>query len=101
MLEEENSRMAQERQEEVERIMQSISDLNAIFKDLAHMISEQGTVLDRIDYNLERSSVQIHQGFQQLQKAERYQRKNRKMMCILCLAAVSSVLFILLVAVKF
>ncbi|XP_028157021.1 syntaxin-16 [Ostrinia furnacalis] len=100
LLEEENTRMAAEREQEVNQIVRSIVDLNDIFKDLSHMIHEQGTVLDRIDYNIEQTQVQVHEGYKQLQKAERYQKKNRKMHCILILAVTVIVMVILLIIVK-
>lgn len=100
LLEEENTKMVAEREEEVNKIVRSITDLNDVFKDLGHMVTEQGTVLDRIDYNIEMTQVQVHEGFKQLQKAERYQRKNRKMHCILVMAVTLIVMLILLIIIK-
>lgn len=100
LMQEENTRDVAEREEEVNKIVRSIVDLNDIFKDLAHMVNEQGTVLDRIDYNIEQTQVQVHEGYKQLQKAERYQRSNRKMHCILILAITIIALVILLIIVK-
>ncbi|KAJ9580305.1 hypothetical protein L9F63_004021 [Diploptera punctata] len=100
LLEEENTRMVARREHEVKQIVKSIADLNDIFKDLAHMVADQGTVLDRIDYNIEQCQIQVQQGYQQLQKADTYQRKNRKMVCILVLASVTIVLLILLILLK-
>ncbi|CAK1590767.1 unnamed protein product [Parnassius mnemosyne] len=100
LMQEENTQMVAEREEEVNKIVRSIVDLNDIFKDLAHMVHEQGTILDRIDYNIEQTQVQVHEGYKQLQKAERYQRTNRKMHCILILAVTLIILVILLIIVK-
>ncbi|XP_037965806.2 syntaxin-16 [Plutella xylostella] len=97
---EENTKMVAEREAEVNKIVHSIMDLNDIFKDLAHMVHDQGTVLDRIDYNIEQTQVQVHEGYKQLQKAERYQRKNRKMHCILVLGVMIIILAVLLIIVK-
>ncbi|XP_072948097.1 syntaxin-16 [Epargyreus clarus] len=100
LMQEENTKMVAEREEEVNKIVRSIVDLNDVFKDLAHMVHEQGTVLDRIDYNIEQTQVQVQEGYKQLQKAERYQRTNRKMHCILVLGITIVVLVILLIIVK-
>merc|ERR1712004_813926 len=96
-----NTEMVEEREREITNIVQSITELNSIFRDLAQMIVDQGTVLDRIDYNVEHASFRTEQGLKQLQKAETYQKKNRKMMCIIVLGVLACVMFILLVATKF
>ncbi|CAG9860028.1 unnamed protein product [Phyllotreta striolata] len=100
LLEEENTRFAEEREQEVNAIVKSIIDLNAIFKDLGQMVVDQGTVLDRIDYNIEQTSIQVQEGFKQLQKADVYQRKNRKMCVILVLASTIILLIFLLILIK-
>ncbi|KAH8265911.1 hypothetical protein KR038_010457 [Drosophila bunnanda] len=100
LFEEENSRLAQHREEEVTKIVKSIYDLNDIFKDLGHMVQEQGTVLDRIDYNVEQTQTRVSEGLRQLHKAEMYQRKNRKMCIILVLAAVTFFMLLLLILTK-
>ncbi|XP_073649239.1 syntaxin-16 isoform X6 [Tursiops truncatus] len=61
--------MVDAREREVGRIVQSICDLNEIFRDLGAMIAEQGTVLDRIDYNVEQSCIKTEDGLKQLHKA--------------------------------
>lgn len=101
LFEEENTKMAEHREKEVIKIVQSIGDLHEIFKDLAQMVQEQGTILDRIDYNVEQTQTQVTEGYKQLQRAEMYQRKNRKMFCILILASVTLVMMVLLILTKF
>lgn len=101
LFEEENTKLAEHREQEVTKIVRSIFDLSDIFKDLAHMVQEQGTVLDRIDYNVEQTQTKVAEGYKQLQKAEIYQRKNRKMVCILVLATFTLFMMILLIFTKF
>lgn len=96
-----NERLINERESEINHIVKSISDLNELFKDLATMVSDQGTVMDRIDYNIERVSHSVEGGLTQLEKAAKYQKSNRKMKAILILIIVFIVLFILLVLTKF
>uniref|UniRef100_A0A8I5P358 Syntaxin-16 n=1 Tax=Papio anubis TaxID=9555 RepID=A0A8I5P358_PAPAN len=69
VLVEQNTLMVEEREREIRQIVQSISDLNEIFRDLGAMIVEQGTVLDRIDYNVEQSCIKTEDGLKQLHKA--------------------------------
>lgn len=123
----EHSEVLNVREKEITHIVKSIQDLNDIFKDLATMIVDQvccinslfptlvfntflnkktyfltkkGTVLDRIDYNIEKTSIHVKQGLENLQKASKYQKKNRKMYFIFILAAVVVFLFVLLIIVK-
>jgi len=60
----------------------------------------QGTLLDRIDYNVEQTATRVEKGLTQLQKAEKYQRKNRKMLVISILFVMVVILLIILIAVK-
>ena len=55
----------------------------------------QGSIVDRIDHNVETAHIRVDDGLQQLKKAERHQRKNLKMRCILGLAA--TLIFLVLV----
>ncbi|XP_037938588.1 syntaxin-16 [Teleopsis dalmanni] len=100
LFEEDNTRMALHREEEVSKIVKSIYDLNDIFKDLGQMVHEQGTVLDRIDYNVEQTQTRVSEGLKQLHRAEMYQRKNRKMCVIFVLAAITLFLLLLLIFTK-
>nr|CAG4648801.1 EOG090X0AQP [Polyphemus pediculus] len=97
---EENSAFVEQREKEIQNVVRSIYELNSIFKEISHMVADQGTILDRIDYNVEQSQVKVHHGLVQLQKAEGYQKKNRKMMCIITMAVTTVVLIIILIAVK-
>ncbi|XP_066596868.1 syntaxin-16 [Prorops nasuta] len=93
-------KLAVEREEQIGNIVQSIADLKYIFKDLANMIQDQGTILDRIDYNIEQTQAQVYEGYKQLQKADSYQKANRKMYCIVVLAAAIILLSILFMIFK-
>lgn len=100
MLEQDNTEMIETREKEVLHVMKSIVQLNEIYKELATMVQEQGTVLDRIDYNVESTHVKVHQGYEQLKRAEFYQRKSRKLFCIMVLATTVLVMLILLLITK-
>ncbi|XP_014468050.1 PREDICTED: syntaxin-16 [Dinoponera quadriceps] len=97
---EDRMRLALEREEQIGSIVQSIADLKYIFKDLAVMVEDQGTVLDRIDYNIEQTQVQVQEGYKQLKKADSYQKANRKLYCIVILAAAVILLSFLLIIFK-
>jgi syntaxin 16 len=77
--------LVSERDREIRDIAQSITDLAEMFKDLSQLVIEQGTILDRIDYNLEQTSTHMTQAVSELSKASDYQRKARMKLCILLL----------------
>ena len=124
MMAKQNEKVISERETEINHIVQSIQDLNELFKDLATMVVDQvsfiavlffpyssitthrlvslkGTVLDRIDCNIERMSHSVEHGMIELEKAAKYQKSNKKMLIITVLMIIFIVLFILLVLIKF
>ncbi len=87
--------MVNQRDEEIVRIAKSIEELAAIFKELAVLVIDQGTILDRIDYNMESAVDQAKEGIKQLEKAEEHQKNSMSVKCIIGLV----VLIIILVGV--
>lgn len=89
---------ADERHQEIVKIAQSINDLATLFRELNVLVIEQGTILDRIDYNIEQTLVKVQKGTQELVIADKYSRKNRSMKCIILLAFICLILIIILIA---
>ncbi|KFB48931.1 AGAP000850-PA-like protein [Anopheles sinensis] len=100
LIQADNTKMLKSREDEVLRMTNSITDLNVIFKDISKLIQEQGTILDRIDYNIESAQVRVSDGLRQLQKSESYQRKNKKIHCIMLLAMAIMFMIILIIFTK-
>ena len=86
----------QSRDHEIAQIAKSIEELGSIFKELAVLVIDQGTILDRIDYNMEAVVEHTKTGIKQLEKAEKHQKNARPMKCIMCLLLTITVLVILL-----
>lgn len=87
LLEVENaSAVAEQRRREVTRIAANINDLATLVKDIAALVVDQGTVLDRVDYNLEDVGRSTRGATRELRLAERYQRKRHALCCIIVLA---------------
>merc|ERR1711967_53073 len=85
------------RSKEITQIASSISDLHTIFKELAVLVIDQGTILDRIDYNIEQVVDQSREANVQLQKAEKSAKSNRAMKCMLMLVLINVILLIILI----
>jgi len=88
---------ATEREKEIIRIAQSINDLAAIFKELSVLVIEQGTVLDRIDYNVEQTLVKVNLAVGDLVQADKYSAQARTCKCIIALTIVVIILTIILI----
>mmetsp|Transcript_7750 Transcript_7750/g.23444 ORF Transcript_7750/g.23444 Transcript_7750/m.23444 type:complete len:295 (-) Transcript_7750:281-1165(-) len=87
----------EERNREIDRIAASIQDLASIMKDMGQLVIEQGTILDRIDYNVEESQFKTQDATEQLRQAERYQRKGISFAIIMCLLIGCFIMAVLLI----
>jgi len=88
---------ASQRNEEICQIAASISDLHTVFKELAVLVIDQGSVLDRIDYNIEQVVHDAKKANTELQKAEEHSKSNRAMKCIYVLVVINLVLIVILI----
>ncbi|KAK7419993.1 t-SNARE affecting a late Golgi compartment protein 2 [Neonectria punicea] len=91
-----NDDVIAQREHEIEDIAQGIIELADLFRDLQTMIIDQGTMLDRIDYNVERMNTDVKAAHKELVVASGYQRKSIKRKIILLLFLLVAGLFILL-----
>jgi syntaxin 16 len=90
-----NDAAIMQREREINDIAQGIIELADIFKELQTMIIDQGTMLDRIDYNVERMAVDVKGADKELTVATGYQKKTVKRKVILLLLILVAGLFIL------
>mmetsp|Transcript_1271 Transcript_1271/g.2070 ORF Transcript_1271/g.2070 Transcript_1271/m.2070 type:complete len:308 (+) Transcript_1271:100-1023(+) len=89
--------LVNQRDEEITRIAKSIEELAQIFKELAVLVIDQGTILDRIDYNMEQVLEHTKEGIVQLEKAENYQKSALPMRCIIVLVFLIAIMLGVLV----
>lgn len=86
------------REAEIRQIESSVSDLNELFRDVAHMVHEQGGQLDVISENVVQTRDDTQNADQQLRVASRHQRSARgKACCLLVILVV--VLTVVILAV--
>jgi len=86
----------EQRESEIEKIAQGVIDLSSLFQELNSMVIDQGTLLDRIDYNVERTVEQVKAAEKELTVATGYQKRSTKRKIILLLILIVVGLFILL-----
>lgn len=86
-----------QREREIEDIAQGIIDLSDLFRDLQTMVIDQGTMLDRIDYNVERMATDVQAAEKELNIASGYQKRTTKRKIIFLLLLIVLGMIILLV----
>jgi len=89
--------LGDKRHEEIIRVAQSIHELAQMFSELNQLVIEQGTVLDRIDYNLDQARIRVESGAKILVKAEIISRKAHSLKCIICLSVVVIIMLTILI----
>ncbi|XP_052178837.1 syntaxin-43-like [Diospyros lotus] len=86
-----------EREREIQQVVESVNELAQIMKDLSVLVIDQGTIVDRIDYNIQNVAASVEEGLKQLQKAERTQKQGGMVMCATVLIIMCFIMLILLV----
>lgn len=74
-----------ERERKIYKISQNVVEISIIFKELENIVIDQGTILDNIEYNLDRTVENVKSAHKQLNKAEGYQKQTRKCKIVLFL----------------
>ena len=84
--------LVNQRDEEINKIATSIEELATIFKELAVLIIDQGTILDRIDYNMEAAVEHTKEANVQLVKAETSQKNALPLRCVIALVVLIAIM---------
>jgi syntaxin 16 len=81
----ESENLVVEREKDIQTIVRSVEELATIMRDLSVLVIDQGSVVDRIDYNMEQVATHVEEGVKELVKAEKHQKSSRMMLCIMFL----------------
>jgi t-SNARE complex subunit (syntaxin) len=84
-----------ERESEIRNIEQSVGELNELFRDVAHIVHEQGGQLDLISDNVATVTSRTRDAHTELRSASRYQKNARNKMC--CLFVILAVILAIIV----
>ncbi len=93
-----SSHILRQRDEEITTLLNSITELATVFKDMQTLVHYQGTILDRIDYNIDNAQVNVAEAHKELVKTEKMMKKNcyRNSMIFLMTAVFVMAILILL-----
>ena len=86
------------RDTELGELLNSMNNLTSTFRDLKNLVMEQGTVLDRIDYNIDIAAINTSKGKEHLMKASELQKKScfrNAMLVLVLIIFIESVILIM------
>ena len=66
----------QRRDNELNQLLNSVNDLAQIFKDMQTLVMEQGSILDRIDYNIDIASENTKNAYSHINEANKLQKQS-------------------------
>lgn len=84
-----------ERESEIRNIEQSVGELNELFRDVAHIVREQGEQFDHIENNVTNTVRDTRQADLELRSANKYQKQARGRMC--CLLLILLVILVIII----
>lgn len=96
-LEDEDISTSRARSAEIKTLVSTINDLAVLFKELSVLVVEQGTILDRIDYNIECAHKDTKQAVVHLENTVEIEKSARSKGVLACLLSSIFVCALLLV----
>lgn len=78
---------AHERKQEVDSLVESLTELGEIFKELSTLVVHQGSILDRIDFNVLETKIESEKAVENLVQAEEQQKCTGMGACLILLVA--------------
>ena len=76
LLTQDNNLKLMRRNTQLNDLLNSVNDLAELFKDMQSLVMEQGSILDRIDYNIDIASTNVTTGKNSIVKANEYHKNN-------------------------
>ena len=74
LMKEEPDQLLQKRENELNEIVRGVNKLQELFKDLHIIVIEQGTILDRIDYNIDVGFNNVSKGKKKIIEADEHHK---------------------------
>lgn len=87
----------QQRDRDISKLAMGILEISTIFKEMEELVVDQGTMLDRIDYNLQNTVADLQQSDRELIKAKHYQKRTTKCKLIFLLLLIVFVLLMIVI----
>ena len=72
----ESKQVLQQRDNELSLLLHNVNELTTIFKDIQTLVTEQGSILDRIDYNIDIAGDNVIKSKNSITKANEYHKQS-------------------------
>ena len=82
---------------EIQNISKSINELADLFNDLSNIVVDQGSSLDRIDFNVLGTHDQVSDSINELNQASKYQRSSSKIKLIILIILIILLIILLII----
>lgn len=92
-----DSQLLASREREISKLAMGILEISTIFREMETLVVDQGSMLDRIDYNIARTAEDLKASDKELVRAQGYQKRTTKCKIIFLLVLVVLALFIVVV----
>ena len=86
----------QHKSKEIKTLVNTINDLAVLFKELSVLVVEQGTILDRIDYNIEEAHKDTKQAVVHIENTVKIEKSMRSKGVLACLMVAIVICLIML-----
>ena len=90
-------RQVDQSSQQIEELARRSAQVREIFVDLSNLVLEQGTIVNRIDFNIASSLENAKAANEEVEKALSYQKKSRMWIVVVILAAFVVLLIIILI----
>ena len=90
---------AVQREVEINKIVNSVGELNQIFHDLDTLVNNQGELIDNIESNIYSALDNSRNAARELYKADRWDRKRRRCSYLVAIVGVFFLLIVMVILV--
>jgi len=91
----------QQRDAEIKAIQKQMVEVNEIFKDIAHLVGEQGEIVDNVFLNIQQSRQHVGEGTKALTDANKSSTAGRSCLCYLAIFITVAVTIAVVIVVIF
>jgi syntaxin 16 len=90
----------EQRDEAVAALIKEVTEIQEVMRDISVLVVEQGTMVDRIDQNIEAAVEAVDRGVEHIRRAHESSKNGAMATCIFVLLVLIAIMFVLMVIIK-